>query len=60
MTHPPQDTMAGATARRISEHPNEAQPILDPTDPRVGQTMPQSSDHRPILDPTDPRSGQGA
>lgn len=34
------DPMAGESARRASERPEEPQPILDPTDPRYGLTTP--------------------
>lgn len=56
MTHPPQDLMAGASARHAREHPGEPRPISDPTDPRYGR-MPRLSERRPISDPTDPRYG---
>jgi hypothetical protein len=58
MTHAPQDPMAGTTARRIREHPNEPQPVVDPTDPRNGQMPGRPTEHRLIVDPTDPRNGQ--
>lgn len=38
------DPTAGERARAIREHPEDAQVILDPTDPRYGEPMPGETD----------------
>lgn len=50
------DPMAGERARAILRHPDVAQPIPDPTDPRYGEfdAGQQVGETRIVVDPTDP------
>lgn len=50
------DPMAGERARAIVQHPEIAQPIPDPTDPRCGEVgfWQQAGSPRMVVDPTDP------
>jgi hypothetical protein len=50
------DPTAGERARAIVQHPETAQPIPDPTDPRWGELdlWQQAGSAQMIVDPTDP------
>lgn len=58
------DVTAGERARRIRVHPEEAEFVPDPTDPRAEEPLAAESetidDPGPVLDPTDPRNGEAA
>jgi hypothetical protein len=56
------DITAGERARAIRAHPGASHPIVDPTDPRYGETSLDSrgsgAGSQPIFDPTDPAYGR--
>jgi len=58
MAHPPQDPTAGRTARAIRDDRADPPPVLDPTDPRNGQSRSVREGDPVNTDPTDARCGE--
>jgi hypothetical protein len=58
MRLPTPDLMAGERARVMRLHPEAAQRVTDPTDPRFGQLPTPRSRAQRIVDPTDPECGR--
>jgi hypothetical protein len=64
MRGPTLDPTAGERARAIRAHPDDRQPIFDPTDPRYREASLRSpraaAAAKRIFDPTDPEYGRRA